>query len=213
MVIFVLQIFSQLLHHVRPESFDSYFSLTRVNIKSAKVAIGTISQYPHFDSMLGWLLRHVLFEARTTLKLDHSLIYSTSLDGWFIESCKLVAEMSDQGSNLTKPIMRWVTTWSKLVVHKVQVLGDFPETPARNSVSNWSIPQSLISAPIIAERWQMVHTHQDGEAKESFQLVHSDGCPRLILLVAHHLLSIAIAFLYYFFLQVLRKEKLKHIDG
>ena len=111
MMIFVLQIFSQLLHHVRPESFDSSFSFARVNIKSAKVAIGTISQYPHFDSTLGWLLRHVLFEARTTLKLDHSLIYSYLL-GWFIESCKLVAEMSDQGSNLTKPIMRWVTTWS-----------------------------------------------------------------------------------------------------
>ena len=70
-----------------------------------------------------------------TLELDHSLIYSYLL-GWFIESCKL-AEMSDQGSNLTKPIMRWVTTWSKLVVvHKVQVPGDFPKTPARNSVSN-----------------------------------------------------------------------------
>ena len=54
-----------------------------------------------------------------TLKLDHGLIYSY-LFGWFRECCELVAEMSDQGSNFAKPILCWITTWSKMVVvHKM----------------------------------------------------------------------------------------------
>ena len=72
-VILVLQIFCQLLHHVCPKSFSSLVSLAGVYIKLAEVAVGTISQYPHFDSTLSWLLGHVLLEAETTLKLDHGL--------------------------------------------------------------------------------------------------------------------------------------------
>ena len=118
-VIFVLQIFGQLLHHVCSKSFYSPFSFASINIEPTKVAVGTISQYPHFDSTLRWLLRHVLFQAGTTLKLDHGLIYSDLLR-WFIECCELVAEMSDQGSKLTMPIVCWITTWRKMVViHRV----------------------------------------------------------------------------------------------
>ena len=58
----------------------------------------------------------------------------------------------------------------------------------------------------------MVHAHQDRKAKESFYLVHSDGCPRLVLLVAHHLLSIVVAFSYYLFLQIVREEELKNVN-
>ena len=69
-VILILQIFCQLLH-MCPKSFSSLLSLAGVYIKFAEVAVGTISQYPHFDSTLSWLLRHVLLEAGTTLKRDH----------------------------------------------------------------------------------------------------------------------------------------------
>ena len=118
-VILVLQIFSQLLHHVCPKSYQSLFSLAGVNIKVAKIAVGTISRYPHFDSTLDRLLWHVLFQARMTLKLDRCLIYSYLLR-WFIECCKIVAEMVDQGSNLAKPVMCWITAWNKMVIiHKV----------------------------------------------------------------------------------------------
>ena len=59
----------------------------------------------------------------------------------------------------------------------------------------------------------MVHTHQDGEAKETLELLHSDDrCPRLILLVAHNLLSVSIGFSYYLFLLVIREEELEDID-
>ena len=44
MVILVLQIFRQLLHHMCPKSFCSLLSFASVHIDSVKVAIGTISQ-------------------------------------------------------------------------------------------------------------------------------------------------------------------------
>ena len=82
MVILVFQIFCQLFHHVCPKS-SSLLSLATVHIKLAEVAIGSISQYPHFDSTLSWLLRHVLLEVGMTLKLHHGLIYSY-LFRWFV---------------------------------------------------------------------------------------------------------------------------------
>ena len=41
----------------------------------------------------------------------------------------------------------------------------------------------------------MVHSHQNGKAEESLELLHSDRCPRLILLVAmaYLLLSLTIS--------------------
>ena len=62
--------------------------------------------------------------------------------------------MVDKQTNLAQPIVRGVSTRSKLlVIDKVQVPGDFPEAPTRDAVCLRGIVKQWISAPVVVDRW------------------------------------------------------------
>ena len=62
---------------------------------------------------------------------------------------KLGAEVVDQGTYLTKLVVRRIPSWSKgVVVDKVYIPGEPMETPW-DSVSNWGVMEAWILAPVV----------------------------------------------------------------
>ena len=149
MVVLVFQVLRQLLHHVCSKAYFMIFLPSSIDVEPAEVAIGAVSQYPHFDPALDRLFRHVLLQRRTSLELYHGLIHSNILR-WFVQCLKLQTQMVYQRAYLPKPIMRGVSSWSKMViVDKVQVPGNLTEAPSWDPVGNRSIVKERVFAPVI----------------------------------------------------------------
>ena len=75
MMVFVLEVTCQML--CTQSLLPTLLSPT-VHLKPAEIAVGTVSQYPHFDTSLDRLHRHVLLQSRLSLELD---IAATFRDG------------------------------------------------------------------------------------------------------------------------------------
>ena len=90
MMVLVLQITCETLHHVCAQPYFTVLLSARVYLKTAEVAVGTIPQYPHFDPTLDWLHWHVFLQSRTPLNVDHSFVHCNILI-WIIERAKLAA--------------------------------------------------------------------------------------------------------------------------
>ena len=152
-VVLVFQVLRQLLHHMCSKADFTIFLPSSVDVKSTEVAIGAVSQYPHFDSALDRLLWHVLLQRGTSLEFNHGLIHSDILR-WLIERLKLGAQMVYQRAHFPKPIMCGVSSLNKMViVNKVEVPGDLTEMPLRDPVCNRSIVKERVFAPVIIHRW------------------------------------------------------------
>ena len=55
--------------------FYSVSLLSTVDLEPREVAISAVGSGPDFDTTLGGLERHILFEGRSSLKFNHCLVH------------------------------------------------------------------------------------------------------------------------------------------
>ena len=84
--------------------------LSRIDLKTRKVAIAAVGSHPHFDATLCWFEWHVLFQGRPALKLNHGLI-DGDITVRLVNIGKLCRELINEWSHLTKSIMALLSTW------------------------------------------------------------------------------------------------------
>ena len=87
------------------------------------------------------------------MEFYHGLIHGNILQ-WLMERLKLGAQMVYQRAHFPKPIMRGISSLSKMViVNKMEVPGDLAEMSSRDPVCNRSIVKGRVFAPVIIHRW------------------------------------------------------------
>jgi len=65
--------------------------VTSVDVQSREVAVGTLCQYSHLDSMFDLLQGHVPFQVRTPLKLDRFV--DSYFTPWIVQNIELILKL------------------------------------------------------------------------------------------------------------------------
>ena len=78
----------------------------------------------------------------------------------------------------------------------MKVPGDVTESLPGDFISNWAIAEVWISTPVIIDGWQVIDSNKDGESKEGFEFLNSDGIPPLVCILSHDLPGILVALLH-----------------
>ena len=83
-------------------------TLSYIHLKCWAVTIRSVCPSPHLLTMLDGLQGRVLFERRLSHERYHSLIYANFFSR-LIHSCYLFCPYLNNGSNLPKPIIFWIS--------------------------------------------------------------------------------------------------------